>query len=125
VQREDVDEPFGPTDLVFLEELADRAGLALQNARLLEREKEARADAETERARLHALVTQAPAAIAIMRGPDLVLEFTNPLYEKFAGRTGLVGKPLQEALPELSRYSRFVEVAWQVMRTGQTFVGHE
>lgn len=125
VQREDSDKPFGPTDLVFLEELADRAGLALQNARLLEREKEARADAETERARLHALVTQAPAAIAIMRGPDLVLEFTNPLYEKFAGRTGLVGKTLQEALPEVSRYSRFVEVAWQVMRTGQTFVGHE
>lgn len=124
VQREDADQSFGPTDLVFLEELADRAGLALQNARLLEREKEARADAETERARLHALVTQAPAAIAIMRGPDLVLEFTNPLYEKFAGRKGLVGKPLQEALPELS-HTRFVEVAWQVMRTGQTFVGHE
>jgi PAS domain S-box-containing protein len=125
VSREDAEQPFGPTDLVFLEELADRAGLAIQNARLLEREKEARADAETERARLHALVTQAPAAIAIMRGSELVLEFTNPLYEKFAGRTGLVGKPLREVLPELARQPRFAEVVSRVLRTGQPFVGHE
>jgi len=125
VSREDAELPFGPTDLVFLEELADRAGLAIQNAQLLEREKEARADAETERARLHALVTQAPAAIAIMRGPDLVFEFTNPLYEKFSGRTGLVGKPLREALPELADQPQFAEVVCRVLRTGQPFVGHE
>ena len=125
VSREDAERPFGPTDLVFLEELADRAGLAIQNARLLTREKEARAEAETERARLHALVTQAPAAIAIMRGADLVFEFANPLYEQFSGRTGLVGKPLREALPELAQQPGFVEVLHGVLRTGDPFVGHE
>ncbi len=125
VNREDAEQPFGPTDLVFLEELGDRAGLAIQNARLLTREKEARAEAENERARLHALVTQAPAAIAIMRGADLVFEFANPLYEKFSGRTGLVGKPLREALPELAKQQDFVEVLQRVLRTGEPFVGHE
>jgi PAS domain S-box-containing protein len=118
-------ESFGPADLVFVEELADRACLAIQNARLLAGEKAARAEAENERARLHALVTQAPAAIAIMRGPDFVFEFTNPLYEKVAGRTGLVGKPLREALPELFRQPGVMEVLRQVLRTGEPFVGHE
>ncbi len=125
VSREDAERPFGPTDLVFLEELADRASLAIQNARLLAREKEARAEAETERARLHALVTQAPAAIAIMRGPDFVFEFTNPLYEKFSGRMGLVGKPFREALPELVEQPGVVEVLSRVLQTGEPFVGHE
>ncbi|HYH97264.1 ATP-binding protein, partial [Hyalangium sp.] len=125
VSREGAEPPFCPTDLVFIEELADRASQAIQNARLLAREKEARADAETERARLHALVTQAPAAIAILRGPDLVFEFTNPLYEKFSGRTGLVGKPLAEALPELARQPGFVDVLCRVVKTGKPFVGHE
>ncbi|MFL5343272.1 MAG: PAS domain-containing protein [Hyalangium sp.] len=125
VCREDAERPFDPTDLVFLEELADRAGQAIQNARLLAREKEARAEAETERARLHALVTQAPAAIAIMRGPDFVFEFTNPLYEKFSGRTGLVGKPFREALPELVRQPGVVDVLCRVLQTGEPFVGHE
>ncbi|WP_224245268.1 ATP-binding protein [Hyalangium gracile] len=125
VSREETERPFSPPDLVFLEELADRAGLAIQNARLLEREKESRAEAENERARLHALVTQAPAAIAIMRGPDFVFEFTNPLYEKFSGRTGLVGKPLREALPELAQQPGYVDVLSAVLRTGEPFVGHE
>jgi PAS domain S-box-containing protein len=125
VSREDTERPFGEKDQVFLEELADRASLAIQNAKLLAREKQAHALAETERARLHALVTQAPAAIAIMRGPDFVFEFTNPLYEKVAGRTGLVGKPLREALPELFQQPGQVEVLNQVLRTGEPFVGHE
>ncbi|WP_224361959.1 sensor histidine kinase [Hyalangium versicolor] len=125
VSREDGERPFGPTDLVFLEELADRASLAIQNARLLTREKESRAEAENERARLHALVTQAPAAIAIMRGTDFVFEFANPLYEKFSGRTGLVGKPLREAQPELFQQPGYLEVLLRVLQTGEPFVGHE
>jgi PAS domain S-box-containing protein len=119
VSREDPERPFAPTDLVFLEELADRAALAIQNAH-------ARAEAETDRERLRALVTQAPAAIAIMRGPDFVFEFANPLYEKsVAGRTGLVGKSLREALPELYRQPGAMEVLRQVLQTGEPFVGHE
>jgi signal transduction histidine kinase len=88
------------------------------------REHLAQAEAERGRQRLSQLVLQAPAAICLLQGPELVYELVNPGYQQlFAGRA-LLGKPLLEALPEL-RGSAVWERLQQVYRTGETHRDYE
>ncbi|MES2276610.1 MAG: PAS domain-containing protein [Bacteroidota bacterium] len=54
-----------------------------------------------ERDRLQGLFMQAPAGIAIMRGPELVYQLVNPAYQQFLPGRKLLGRPIFEALPEL------------------------
>jgi signal transduction histidine kinase/ActR/RegA family two-component response regulator len=61
-----------------------------------------RRDAIAQRDRLRTLFRVAPAAIAVVRGPDHVFELSNDLYFQLVGRTDIVGKPGREALPELT-----------------------
>ncbi|MCR5890201.1 PAS domain-containing sensor histidine kinase [Hymenobacter sp. J193] len=97
----------------FLQNNADLF-LAQQELRLLNQElearvqdrtaeaRQARATAEGNRARLERLFMQAPAAICILDGPELVYELVNPGYQQlFPGRQ-LQGKPILEALPEIA-----------------------
>jgi PAS domain S-box-containing protein len=95
------------------QQLEDRV-LARTQALLL-----ARADADKQRQRLERFFRQAPAAICMLDGPDLVFELVNPAYQQlFPGRL-LQGRPLLEALPELAD-----QPAWHTLRqvytTGQT-----
>ncbi|WP_054410911.1 PAS domain-containing protein [Hymenobacter sp. DG25A] len=61
----------------------------------------AQAEGERQKERLERLFMQAPAAVCILDGPELVYELVNPGYQQlFPGRP-LLGKPLLEALPEL------------------------
>jgi signal transduction histidine kinase len=79
----------------------------------------ARAEAERQRARLHGLFMQAPAAICILDGPDLVFELVNPAYQQlFPGRQ-LLGRPLLEALPELTGHTVW-DTFREVLETGRT-----
>lgn len=79
----------------------------------------AQAEAVRHRQRLERLFMQAPAAICILGGPDLVFELVNPRYQQlFPGRQ-LLGKPILEALPEIAPnavYRTFREV----YETGKT-----
>ena len=50
---------------------------------------------------MHAMFMAAPAAIAILRGPDLVFEFANPRYHQLVGRDDLLNRPARQALPEI------------------------
>ena len=104
-------------DLRFAEELARRAALALENARLYE-------TAEAARAHLHGLFMQAPAAISILRGPELRFELANEPFERWVGRQGLAGRTLREALPELADTSVFATLP-QVFASGETFRASE
>ena len=62
----------------------------------------AQAETEQQRQRLARLFEQAPAAICILSGPELVYELVNPGYQAlFPGRR-LAGLPLLTALPELT-----------------------
>lgn len=88
------------------------------------REVEARKALELERARLYAFFEQAPAAICILRGPDLTFEFVNTQYQHLAGRLGITGKPLLEALPELAGQG-FDDLLRKVMATNEVFLGKE
>jgi PAS domain S-box-containing protein len=61
----------------------------------------AEGDARRERERLWSVFRHAPAAIALVRGPDYVFEMANAAYVRLVGRE-VVGRPFAEALPELA-----------------------
>ncbi|TGD77563.1 sensor histidine kinase [Hymenobacter wooponensis] len=83
------------------------------------REHDALAEAERERGRLSHLVMQAPAAICLLQGADMVYELVNPSYQQLFPDRELLGKPFLEALPEM-RGTPVWEQLQEVFRTGQT-----
>ena len=84
----------------------------------------AETEAERQRRQLARFFQQAPAAICVLDGPDLVYELVNPGYQKFfPGRT-LLGRPLHEAAPELLAQPTYTWMR-QVYETGTTHEGHE
>ena len=92
-------------------QLADQAAAALRLA-------------QQQRHTYQMLFNQAPAMIAITRGPEHRFEFVNPRYQAlFPGRE-LLGRPLLEAMPEL-RGQPILDVLNEVYRTGEPFHGNE
>ncbi len=75
-----------------------------------------------EAERLELMFRQAPGAIAVLRGPGHVFEIANPAYEALAGRRGLVGRTVAEALPEVVDQG-FIGLLDEVYNTGEPFVG--
>jgi PAS domain S-box-containing protein len=108
-------------------QISEQALMELNNTlenRVGERTRQVRSaqqDAERQRARLERFFMQAPAAICVLDGPELVYELVNPRYQQlFPGRT-LQGKPLLKALPELAGLP-----VWQSLRrVYETGVTHE
>ena len=88
------------------------------------REAAARAEAEAQRNNLQALFMQAPAAIAVLRGPDLRYELSNPMNQVLAGGRELVGRTADEALPELEA-DGMRALADQVYATGEPIISRE
>ncbi len=108
--------PFSPRELLA------RVGAHLEMARI---RKEAEARVRAERQQLHDLFMQAPALIAVLRGPDHVFELANPLYMRAVGQyRDIIGKPIREALPELEGQG-FYQLLDVVYQTGQPFIGNE
>lgn len=88
------------------------------------REQEAVAQAEQQRLRLERLFEQAPAAFAMLEGPELVYKVINSAYQQlFPGRQ-MLNLPLFEALPEL-RDQPVYDIVQNVITTGETFEGKE
>lgn len=54
-----------------------------------------------ERRRLLDLWAQAPAAMAVLEGPDHVYTLANPLYIRLIGGRDVIGRPVRDAVPEL------------------------
>jgi PAS domain S-box-containing protein len=79
---------------------------------------------EVERRRLEEVFQQAPAFLAVVRGPDHRFEFANDAYLRLVGRRDLVGKTVAESLPEMVSQG-FIEVLDDVLHTGRPFVGRE
>ncbi|HET8912676.1 MAG TPA: ATP-binding protein [Ktedonobacteraceae bacterium] len=103
-------------------ELLARVGTHLQMARL---RKEAEDEVKAERQRLRDLFMQAPAYIAVLRGPDHIFELANPLYMKVVGaHREIVGKSLRDALPELVGQG-FAQLLDRVYQTGEPFTVNE
>ncbi len=71
------------------------------------------------------LVKNAPVAIAIFRGFDLVVEMANDAYMPLVGKTKeeFIGKPLFESIPEAKEILE--PLAHDVLRTGKPFHARE
>jgi signal transduction histidine kinase len=82
-------------------------------------EQAARAEAERQRGELERVFEQAPAAIAVYRGPNYTIELANATVARLWGRTReqLLGKGLFEALPEVAGMG-YEQLLDGVMRTG-------
>jgi PAS domain S-box-containing protein len=121
-----------PDDTHVIQLVARTAVLAIEHTRAEEererlrlRERLALLQAETERQRLRNLFTQAPAQIAVLRGPTHVFELANPLYLHAVGKDSeILGKPIREALPELAGQG-FYELLDHVYASGEPYVGRE
>jgi signal transduction histidine kinase len=79
---------------------------------------------EVERARLAFAFQQAPGFLAVLRGPEHVVELVNDAYYRLVGPRELVGRPVAEALPE-AREQGFIQLLDRVLREGEPFVGRE
>ena len=85
----------------------------------------AKAEAEAERQRLHDLFMQAPASIAMVRGPEHTFEFANPLYMDLIGSNRKVlGRKVKDALPEVVEQG-FIKLLDDVYQTGKPYIGRE
>ncbi len=91
---------------------------------LLERERQARREAEAERDRLRELLMQAPAFIALVRGPHHIYTLSNPPNNEALGYRQLLGKPVREAIPEAEAQG-FVALLDRVYATGESFSAQE
>jgi signal transduction histidine kinase/DNA-binding response OmpR family regulator len=76
--------------------------------------------AATGEQRLRELLVQAPAAIAIWRGPQHVFALANARCEALVGRTDLVGRTLREVFPHLEGQGLF-EIFDEVWASGAPF----
>jgi len=81
---------------------------------------------EENQKQLLASFEEAPVGIAIIKKENLEFTMANPFYGELVGRTPeqVVGKPLLEALPELSGQG-FDEILYEVLESGNPFIANE
>ena len=65
---------------------------------------------------------QTPAMFFTLKGPDLIFEFTNPLFCSYAGNRVLIGRKLLDAIPELEDQG-YPAILNKVYLTGDPFTG--
>ncbi|QNE39893.1 PAS domain-containing protein [Hymenobacter sp. NBH84] len=114
-------------DALFSAQLALRRLNQELESRVQHRTRElqaAQAEAERQRARLERLFMQAPGAICILNGPELVYELVNPAYQRFFPGRRLLGLPISEAIPELTQQSVW-QILQRVYQTGEPYEGNE
>ena len=79
---------------------------------------------EVERSRLEYVFQQAPAFLAVLRGPEHTFTLINEAYSQLVGHRDILGKPVREALPEVAAQG-FIGLLDEVLRTGTPFIGRE
>lgn len=72
---------------------------------------------------LRNIISQAPVAIGIFRGRDLVIETPNQAFIDIVGKgSSIIGKPLREAMPELITEGQpFLRILDEVYTSGKMF----
>jgi PAS domain S-box-containing protein len=83
---------------------------------------EARAAAERAEHQLREVFAQAPAFMAVLRGPGHVFEFANEAYAHLVNIREIIGKRVVDALPEITAQG-FVALLDRVLTTGEPHVG--
>ncbi|MDB5112842.1 MAG: Two-component sensor histidine kinase, partial [Mucilaginibacter sp.] len=82
---------------------------------------------ETSEARIRYMLADAPVAISILSGRELIVESANRKMLEIWGKTAaVIGVPLAKALPELDELGQpFLKILDDVMTTGQAFYANE
>lgn len=116
--------PFSARE--FLVRISSRLEIARLREMAAQSEQLLRLEAQAEREKLRGLIAQAPAVVALLRGPEHVFEVVNREYCHTVGRseTELIGKPIREALPEIQDQP-FPALLDEVYRTGKAFTASE
>jgi PAS domain S-box-containing protein len=83
-----------------------------------------RLQAEGGQAIIHNFFQQAPAMLAILKGPDHVFEFANQQVQDLIGGRNPVNMSVREAVPE-SMGQGYFEILDEVYKTGEPFIGKE
>ena len=73
--------------------------------------------------RLQQVFLQAPVAIVVLRGMELVVELANPPYQKMIPAREWIGRSLKEVVPEIG--AEVWAMMERVMETGEPFVANE
>lgn len=102
---------------VLFNDISTRKYAEEERARMLE-------NLESERAKLNYLFEQSPAFVTVLRGENHTFELTNPAYLKLIGHRHVIGKPVREALPDITEQGYF-ELLDRVYQTGEPFTGSE
>jgi PAS domain S-box-containing protein len=115
-----------PEEVELVQRVASRCWESVERAELRDRERQAREDAELQKRLLHSLFMQAPTLIAVLRGPDHVIELANPpMCQAWAREhADLIGRPLFAVMPELGDQG-FKDLLDEVYRTGVAYEGKE
>ena len=109
----------------FIAQVAREVASALDHIAREEREREMeRAAARAERETLERVFELAPSFLAVLRGPEHRFELANPAYYQLVGHRELIGRTVEEALPEVASQG-FLELLDRVYATGEPFVGNE
>lgn len=115
---------FNAHHLQFAEELARRAALHVDNARLFKESEEAFNKLKESETRLYNLIMQTPAMICLLRGQDHHFEFINPLFQQFFGGNDFTGKSVR-SLTTTTQAQEFLQLLDLVYSTDKAFVGEE
>jgi nitrogen-specific signal transduction histidine kinase len=75
-----------------------------------------------ERSRLAYAFQQAPAFLAVLRGPEFTFDFANESFIRLVGHRELMGLPLFDAIPE-ARDQGFETLLRGVLETGEPYIG--
>ncbi|MDB5253589.1 MAG: sensor signal transduction histidine kinase [Flaviaesturariibacter sp.] len=67
---------------------------------------------------------QIPASISILKGPEHIVQFANPVVKAALGDREFVGKSVRELFPELGDQG-YISILDGVYTTGEPFVGNE
>ncbi|MBZ9728272.1 PAS domain-containing sensor histidine kinase [Salegentibacter sp. JZCK2] len=70
------------------------------------------------------ILSNAPASICILKGPEHIFEVANENYLKLVGHRNIIGKSVKEALPEVGSQG-FLELLDNVYSSGEAYVGDE
>ena len=73
-----------------------------------------------ERERFVQLFDQAPTFLAVLKGPDHVIELANPGYLKLVGHRAIVGRKVADALPDAAAQG-YLTLLDEVYRSGKAF----
>jgi signal transduction histidine kinase/CheY-like chemotaxis protein len=77
---------------------------------------------QRERTQLAAVFDQAPAFLAVLRGPQHVFQLVNHACQYLMGHRDVIGHTVADALPELASQG-FIDILDQVRATGDSWTG--